>query len=146
MEANYKIRPATLADQETIYHFICHLEEISFERESFMDRFKHNLGRQENIYLVATNEVEEPIGFISAQGQSVLHQEGRIFEIQELYVARNWRGLGIGKLLIESLQEKLHKTKAGGLEVSTHAKRTEVRRFFSKMGFTANHIKLLKQI
>ncbi len=58
MEA--KIRPATIADQETIYQFICHLEEISFERESFMDRFKHNLGRQENIYLVATNEGEEP--------------------------------------------------------------------------------------
>ena len=144
MEA--KIRPAALADQETIYHFICHLEEISFERESFMDRFKHNLGRQENIYLVATTEGEDPIGFISVQGQSVLHQEGRIFEVQELYVARSWRGQGIGKLLIESLQEKLHKVKASGLEVSMHAKRTEVRRFFSKMGFNTNHIKLVKSI
>jgi (aminoalkyl)phosphonate N-acetyltransferase len=110
MEPNCKIRVATLADLETIFYFICHLEEKHFDFESFAERFKANLGKPDTVFLVSTSEADEVTGFISCQGQSVLHREGKSFEIEEVYVARPWRGKGIGKALLGALKEKLRKT------------------------------------
>jgi (aminoalkyl)phosphonate N-acetyltransferase len=146
MEPNYKIRAAALPDLETIFHFICHLEEMSFDFEAFTERYKANMGRSDTIYLVSTSEADEVTGFISCQGQNVLHHEGKIFEIQEVYVARPYRGKGIGNALLGALEEKLRKTSAEILEVSTHVKRTEARRFYSKLGFVYTHVKGVKEL
>jgi (aminoalkyl)phosphonate N-acetyltransferase len=146
MEANINIRPAAPADGEIIYHFICHLEEKHFDPEDFNERYKFNLGKTDTIYLVAVSESDEVIGFLGCQGQSVLHHEGKIFEIQEFYVARPHRGKGIGRDLLGAVEEKLRKTGAEILEVSTHAKRTEARRFYAKLGFASTHVKMVKEI
>ena len=89
---------------EIIYSFISHLEERSFDFESFKERFSENLNNRANIYLVATDEADNPVGFVSCHGQSLLHHEGKVFEIQEIYVARNWRDRGIGKALLAALE------------------------------------------
>lgn len=103
MEQNYKIRAAVSTDVETIFNFVCHLEERRFDFENFKERFSENLNSHSNIYLVAVNEEDEPTGFISCHGQSLLHHEGKVFEIQEIYVARNWRDRGIGKALFAAV-------------------------------------------
>ena len=45
----------------------------------FKERFSENLNNRSSIYLVAVNEEDEPIGFISCHGQSLLHHEGQGF-------------------------------------------------------------------
>ena len=42
----------------------------------------------------AADQGEQSVGYISAHGQSVLHQGGKDYEIQELYVARISKGKG----------------------------------------------------
>jgi (aminoalkyl)phosphonate N-acetyltransferase len=144
MEQNYKIRTATIDDIDTIFSFICHLEERSFAFESFKERFSENLNSRTIIYLVAANEEDELIGFISCHGQSLLHHEGKVFEIQEMYVARNYRDKGVGKALFAAVQEKLARMDCESLEVTTHVKRSDARRFYAKLGFVHTHVKFVK--
>jgi PhnO protein len=146
METNFKIRTAALSDIDAIFNFISHMEEQTFDFESFKERFSENLNNRANIYLVAVSEEDEPIGFISCHGQSLLHHEGKVFEIQEMYVARNFRGRGIGKALFVAVQEKLAKMDCESLEVTTHAKRSDARRFYLKLGFVQTHVKFVKEM
>jgi len=146
MEQNYKIRTADLSDVDSVYRFVSHLEERSFDFEKFKDRFSENLESDDIIYLVAENESRDVTGFISCQDQQVLHHEGKIFEIQELYVARNYRDRGIGKALFAALQERLSKMDCESLEVTANIKRSDARRFYTKLGFVQTHVKFVKEM
>lgn len=144
METNCKIRTAVLSDADTIFSFISHLEESSFDLPAFRQRFSDNLDNPLLIYLVAVDDADEVVGFISCHGQSLLHHEASVYEIQEHYVARNWRDKGIGRTLTEALEEKLEKTDCESLEVTTCVKRTDARKFYTKRGFVQTHIKFVK--
>ncbi len=146
MEQNYKIRAAAAHDLDTVFSFISHLEERSFDFNRFKEKYSDNLSREEVIYLVAVNEMDEVVGFISCHGQELLHHEAQVFEIQEMYVARNYRDKGIGKALYAALLEKLAKADCESLEVTTHSKRSDARRFYSKLGFQQTHIKFVKEM
>jgi PhnO protein len=146
METNHKIITAVLTDVGAIFNFISHLEERTFDFESFKERFSENLNNRANIYLVAVDEADDPVGFISCHGQSLLHHEGKVFEIQEIYVARNQRDRGIGKALFAALQEKLTKMDCESLEVTAHVKRPDARRFYTKLGFVQTHLKFVKEV
>ncbi len=145
METNHKIRSAVLTDVNSVYSFISHLEERSFDFENFKERFSGNLNERSNVYLVAVNEENEPIGFISCHGHNLLHHEGKVFEIQEIYVARNFRDQGIGKALFVALQERLSKMDCESLEVTAQVKRSDARRFYLKLGFVQSHVKFVKE-
>ena len=146
MEQNYRVRVATSRDVETIFHFISHLEERSFDFKNFKDRYTENLDNAAVLYLAAVNEEDAAIGFISCQGQNVLHHEGKAFEIQELYVARNYRGSGIGKTLLAALEENLADMGCEILEVTVNAKGTDAKRFYAKMGFQQTQLKFVKEL
>jgi PhnO protein len=146
MEQNYKVRAATIKDTDTIFSFISHLEERSFDFNSFRDRFSDNLEAKEIIYLVAVNEEDEAIGFVSCHGQSLLHHEEKVFEVHEMYVAKTYRDKGIGKALFAAVQERLAKIDCETLEVSTNAKRPDARRFYMKLGFQQTHVKFVKEM
>jgi PhnO protein len=146
MEQSIKIRNADLEDVDRIFSFICHLEETSFDFKSFKERYMENLDGTGHIYLVAANTNDECIGFISCHGQTVLHQEEVVHEIQEIYVAKNHRDQGIGKSLFAALEEKLKTAGCRTLEVTTNVKRSDARRFYSKFGFVQTHVKFVKEI
>jgi (aminoalkyl)phosphonate N-acetyltransferase len=146
MEKNYSIRNAKPTDADTIFRFISHLEEQSFDPLSFKERYADKLQNSDVFYLVAAGEQDEPIGFLSCHGQSLLHHEGEVFEIQEMYVAKNYRGRGIGKALFQALIENLSKTEAETLEVTTNANRSDARKFYTKLGFVQTHIKFVRQM
>src|SRR5580693_4582657 len=106
MEQSVKIRNAEMEDVDTVFSFICHLEETSFDFKKFKERYAANLGNPGCIYLVASSNHNACIGFIGCQGQTVLHQEGLVYEIQEIYVAKHFRDTGIGKALFVACEEK----------------------------------------
>ena len=143
MEQACRIRKAEARDLDTIFSFICHLEETSFPREPFEEVYGENIENPDYEYLVAVNETDEVIGFLSCHGQKLLHHAGMVFEIQELYVARHHRGSGTGRLLMKALEERLNKIKYKSLEVTTNLMRTDARKFYTKLGFVATHQKLV---
>jgi PhnO protein len=146
MEPNYKIRSAVAHDVDTVFSFISHLEERTFDFNRFKEKFSDNLDNSDIIYLVSVNEKDEVTGFLSCHGQDLLHHEEKVFEIQEMYVARNYRDMGIGKALFAALVEKLGKTDCESLEVTTQVKRADAKRFYLKLGFVQTHIKFVKEL
>jgi ribosomal protein S18 acetylase RimI-like enzyme len=136
MEKNFKIRKAVITDVDSVFNFISHLEERSFDFESFKVKFKENIEKPDILYLVAVGEEDEALGFISSHGQNPLRLEGKLFEIQEIYVTKSCRGKGIEQLLFAGLEDRISKLDCERLEVSADIDRLDAKKFYIKLGFS----------
>jgi len=139
-----KIRNAGPEDMEAIFAFICELEEISYDFNLFKRFYLCNISNKENIYLVAVDELGKPIGFISCHGQVLLHHMGKVYEIQEMFVDRDNRNKGMGKLMLRGLEKCLQNEDYVLLEVAVNSKRQDSREFYRKCGFEQTHLKFTK--
>jgi PhnO protein len=144
MENIMKIRNAGPEDMEAIFAFICELEEISYDFNLFKRFYLCNISNKENIYLVAVDELGKPIGFISCHGQVLLHHMGKVYEIQEMFVDRDHRNKGMGKLMLRGLEKCLQNEDYVLLEVAVNSKRQDSREFYRKCGFEQTHLKFTK--
>ena len=140
---NIKIRKATQADSSIIYHFICFLEEYSFDEKQFRENYAEGLEDDNNLFLIAELE-GEVIGFLSACRLLALHRGGITYQIQELFITRAYREKGISKLLLEAFEEQLEGTAYQGLSVSIRPTNTEARKMYEKAGYNNTHIHLVK--
>jgi GNAT superfamily N-acetyltransferase len=76
-----------------------------------------------------------PVGFIHfAVRQTILHR-GPSALIDELVVAEEYRGKGIGGELVLAVIEKCKQLGCCEVEVSTEETNTEAREFYEKCGF-----------
>jgi (aminoalkyl)phosphonate N-acetyltransferase len=140
------IRQANMEDSERIFKFICELEETDFDYSIFEKYYKANLTNEDNIYLVAVNNNNMVIGYLSCHGQLILHHLSKVFEIQELFVEKEYRNQQIGQRLIEQLEDILKKKNHSFLEVATNIKRLNTHKFYNKCGFTQSHYKFTKTL
>jgi len=131
-------------DVTTIHRFISVLEEQDFDLAAFRGRYLHNLSNADNIYLVATTADNQIAGFISCHGQTLLHHAGKVFEIQEMFVDKLYRGKGIGKQLVMAVHNILANREYESFEVTTNNKRADARRFYAACGFTETHVKFTR--
>jgi len=138
------IRKATIADANEIYGFICELEETNFSYPVFEHLYQTNILNPDFIYLVSILDESEIAGYISCHGQVLLHHCEKVFEIQEFFVRERYRGRGIGKQLLGSLEQVLKNTGSKFLEVTSHIKRGKTHKFYSKAGFLNTHLKFTK--
>ncbi len=137
------VRQAVIKDCKWVYKFICDLEETEFEYSIFEYLFTRNIADPENIYLVAEAD-ELLVGYISCHSQTLLHHAGRVFEIQELYVSKEFRNKGIGQLLIQNLESILSKLDYKSLEVTSNKRRIGAHEFYKRLGFESSHLKFTK--
>lgn len=140
-----QIRLATSEDLPSIFAFICDLEEQTFDFDLFQQYYRQNISEKNNIYLVAVDGNQLPIGYISCHGQLLLHHLGMVYEIQEMFVDPLHRGQGIGHQLIEALETRLRDRECRSLEVTTNAKRAATQEFYAACGFTKSHVKFTKE-
>jgi (aminoalkyl)phosphonate N-acetyltransferase len=144
--ASTLIRPATKADAKIIFDFICELEEADFLFADFEPLYTSNITHPDFIYLVATDVHGLVTGYISCHGQILLHHCAKVFEIQELFVKDTYRGNGVGRQLIKSLEEILKHKNCGSFEVTANIKRVETHEFYKRAGFNHTHFKFTKSI
>lgn len=140
---NITIRRAGEQDAETIYRFVCELEEMIFDPNLFYKYYLHNIGNSHNVYLVAEAD-EEVIGYIACHGQILLHHMNWVYEIHELYVDAAYRGKGLGKVLLTQLEAVLAKEEYDTLEVASNLKRERAHAFYRDNGFEQSHYKFIK--
>ena len=134
------IRNAKSDDLDTIFNFICELENEVFDFQIFKDIFEENLQNLNYVYYVAEIE-NQVVGFISFHTQKLLHHCGIVGEIQELYVAQNFRNQQIGRFLVNKVRDyaKTHKLKS--IEVTSNKLRTENVYIYEHLGFKLSHNK-----
>ena len=134
------IRNAKSDDLDTIFNFICELENEVFDFQIFKDIFEENLQNLNYVYYVAEIE-NQVVGFISFHTQKLLHHCGIVGEIQELYVVPNFRNQQIGRFLVNKVKDyaKTHKLKS--IEVTSNKLRTENVYIYEHLGFKLSHNK-----
>ena len=140
---NISIRQAVPEDVTSIYLFVNELEETVFDQAAFSAHYYHNLQQPYVHYLVAEDE-GKVIGFISCHGQILLHHNGLVYEIQEMFVAKEYRSKGVGALLLKSLEERLAGEDYKLLEVTSNIRRKDTHRFYLNNGFSQTHLKFTK--
>jgi PhnO protein len=138
------IRYAAAKDVEEVYRFVCELEETIFDPQQFQQYYLQNIGKENHHYLIALVN-DEAVGYLSCHGQLLLHHMGMAYEIQELYVDKNWRSKGIGKQLLNALETILAKKPYDILELTSRLHRKDAHRFYEKHGFTNTHLKFTKK-
>ncbi len=138
------IRKAKAEDSNTVYSFISELEDEAFNPVLFDKHYKENLNNANHIYLVA-EENNVVIGFLSCHGQILLHHNGLAFEIQEVFVDKEHRNRGVGKLLLEKLEKELKPFDPKVLEVTSNKQRTGAHTFYEQNGFVRSHYKFTKK-
>jgi PhnO protein len=138
------VRPAKTEDAKKVFEFICALEETYYDYTVFENYYARNLSNKDNIYLVAVDETNNVIGYLSCHGQILLHHLSIVFEIQELFVEKEYRNHKVGQLLIETVEKKLKDNNYRFLEVTTNINRSDTHRFYKKCGFNKTHYKFTK--
>ena len=141
----FTTRKSEEKDAMQIYKFICTLEEVDFDFVVFRNIYLNNLANSEYIYLIAETE-NEVIGFISCHTQNLLHHCGRVAEIQELYVSKNFRNIGIGSVLVSEVEKKAIEAGCISLEVTAQNKRMQTHEFYTQVGFDSSHKKFVKKL
>ena len=141
--SNIIIRPATQNDADAIYGFVCDLEDEEFDKAAFDTCYQLCLAGAKNHYLVAEIN-NEAVGYISCQGQVLLHHTGLVYEIQELFVKAEYRNKNIGKLLLQAMEELIGKEDYVLLEVSSNMQRKDAHRFYLSNGFKLTNYRFKK--
>ena len=139
------ICPATFDDVTYIYDFLCDLEEQSLDTELFKTIFRKNLQNPDCHHLVAF-QGQQCIGYISMHSQWLLHHCNKVGEIQELYVAPPYRGLGVGSALIQAIEQIAANEGVLHIEVTANQKRQRTHQFYENIGFTKTHYKFVKDL
>lgn len=139
------IRRAIPSDVDTIYAFICALEDTVIDQAAFHRIYTLNSGFPPIHYFVA-DKAGEVVGFISCHTQYLLHHSGKVGEIQELYVRQDMRGQGVGQKLLAAVMALATEKKFVNLEVTTNQKRQDTIRFYERASFQLSHYKLVKSI
>ena len=140
-----RIRQAELTDADVIYRFMCMLEERHLDLVKFYRIYQLNVNFPTIFYYVAEKK-GEVVGFMSCHTQQLLHECGKIAEIQELFVRPDMRGLGIGRQLLAKAANMAKYRRCLNMEVSTNQKRTEAVRFYESQSFQLSHYKLVKSL
>jgi PhnO protein len=141
MEENYTIRQAVESDAAAVKGLLEELENRAFDQAVFDRIYAEYLKTPLTLMQVVVHGEDEIVGFISCKGQSLLHHEGLVFEIQELIVTSTHQGKGLGSKMIAALRPELALLGAKSLEVTSNKRRKEAHAFYQSVGFKNSHEK-----
>lgn len=136
----HMIYPALIEDLETVYHYICILENKEIDKEYFKQAYIKGLEDENTFYFLHEH------GFISMHITYYLHHNGPTGEVVELVVDPEYRSQRIGEQLlkyIEDLGEEL------GLEeicLCTSTYRKQAHKFYELHGYVMNHYNYIKKL
>lgn len=138
------IRKAGPEHEEAVYQMICALREEVLDRQAFSLVYHNNINDPNCFYCMAVME-EAAIGFISLHLQQLLHHNGAVGEVQEFYINPDYRGKGVGKLLMDAIKSHAMGKGVKSLEVASNKRRTENVQVYEKLGFRLTHNKFTCQ-
>jgi ribosomal protein S18 acetylase RimI-like enzyme len=147
---NIIIRKAKEADLTALENLISELIDSMGTREgidlSMAIKNCRKFINDNNSYLAVAEKNRDIIGFINfTMRQTVLHYGGSGL-IDELVVGGNYRGKGIGKMLMNFAIEKCKELGCCEVEVSTESTNTKAREFYKSYGFEETGIILEKDL
>jgi ribosomal protein S18 acetylase RimI-like enzyme len=108
---------------------------LSLDKSAMKEIYLKGLTSNDQHYLIATTKEEKMIGFVSLSIKNNLWQCGNLAHIDELIVDHNYRGKGIGSLLINEIITVAINKKCKRVELDSAFHRVEAHEFYEKYGF-----------
>ena len=139
------VRQATAADIPVVYDYMCGLVERQLDRAVFEQQFTQCISVPRYHYIVACIG-DTAVGFLGCHGQMALHYAGYAYEILQLYIHPEHRGVGIGKQLLQAIEDIVRKEEGVMLYLSSNKRRTDAHRFYIANGFEQSSYKFKKEI
>jgi GNAT superfamily N-acetyltransferase len=133
------VREATKSDLPAIGKLLEDLANAmdsteGIDTEIAVKNYERLLNDAGSYFLVAARE-RTPVGFINFTiRQTILHQNPSAL-IDELVVAEEHRGKGVGKQLVQAAIEKCRRLRCSEVEVSTEKANLKARKFYKQCGF-----------
>lgn len=133
------IRKATESDLPAIVKLLKELIEVIDNTENVdlqkVSKSCHELLVNRNSYFLVAEIGDKVVGFTNFIARKTILHSGLSGLIDELVVAKNYRGKGIGNKLLSSAVEKCRKLGCCEVEVSTEKRNTKARKFYKGCGF-----------
>jgi N-acetylglutamate synthase-like GNAT family acetyltransferase len=129
--SGFKIRPARRGDASPIVSL---LGEMGLSADP--NTVTWIISHPEMELMVAADQLDKVVGFITLSHRPVLKTGGRAATIDELNVAKAWRRRGVGRELLKRVVERAKVLSVKRLEVQTYgAVNEELTAFFKACGF-----------
>lgn len=153
-EANSRviIRTATESDLIEIVRLLAD-DPLGREREDFrvplpacyQISFAEIVGQGGNELLVAVADakegVDQIVGCLQLTMIPGLSRQGmRRAQIESVRVSREFRGMGIGKVLVDAAIAKARAAQCGMVQLTSDSTRKDAQRFYERFGFIASHL------
>ncbi|MBI5147049.1 MAG: GNAT family N-acetyltransferase [Thaumarchaeota archaeon] len=146
---NIRIRKANKKDINEILNLLYQLQrprpKTDAEGLAFRKRIHRYLDEKDKRILVAEQN-SKVIGLVSMMFLLRLNRTKLELYIPELIVSENHRGLGIGKLLIESCISMAKKKKCFRIRLESGNQREGAHRFYKKIGFEQSALSYTRTI
>ena len=138
-------RPVTLKDFDSIYSLVSDLKGHHLDKGTFETTFNKNLS-DPNVHYIAAEKDRVTVGFASLHVQYILHHTYPTCELQELIIAQNHRGSGIGSILIKEVERIAISLNLEEIELTTRFTREKAQAFYKKLGYEHTHNKFVKKL
>lgn len=131
---NYKIRRCMVSDAHRIYE-LCHRElGYDFSEEQVTANVRRLIGSKENLLLVATDPEDAVVGFIHANNHDPVYAPP-MKDIVAVAVDPACRMAGLGRRLIQAVEEWAVQTGAKGVRVNAGVEQKNAGVFYKSLGY-----------
>ncbi|MCX7965096.1 MAG: GNAT family N-acetyltransferase [Syntrophorhabdaceae bacterium] len=133
-----KIRDAHLDDMDIIIELFGDLNYEIHNTDGFRRLFEIMVEERNTwgLFVADNLEKQEPVGFVSVNIRPCLRLEGLMASIEELVVKKEFRGMGIGSMLLEKAISFANEHYCKRIEVLSSTWRESYKReFYIKNGF-----------
>lgn len=135
----FRVRQAAIQDLDSLaelfdeYRVFYEADsDLSGAREFLWNRFEHN---ESVIYLSEETETGRAAGFAQLYPSFSSVSMRRIWILNDLYVRDEYRGIGVGRGLLEAVREYAVLTKAKRVELTTATTNQTAQRLYEKNGY-----------
>jgi len=136
-------RPAELIDAERISAL---MSELGYQASSqLIERKLLVLGKSANDLVLAVDDNETVIGVVSLHVQEMFHQEGRLGRITSLVIDEQYRGIGVGTLLVSEADRFFKRSVCVRAEVTSGDHRPQAHMFYQQQGYQQDERRFLKR-
>ena len=141
------IRVCEDGDLQAVAGLLNELKDVASTDNNFdvgnLEKILEQMEREPQFYSNIVAEIDGIIaGFISVVFYKTLYHKGGTALINELIISSNFRGLGIGGLLVKRIKEEAIKRGMDELEVGTEITNEAAQLFYKKCGFNEEYILL----
>ena len=145
-EQTVGLRAATIEDLPVLVQMLAD-DMLGSQREdvseplaaSYVSAFEAIKRDSNNEILVATLDDRIVAALQITYTPSLSYQGSWRATLESVRTVRGLRGRGIGTILVEHAVQQARERGCGSVQLTTHKLRTDARRFYERLGFTASH-------